>query len=308
MSDAWIGTPFTSKFVTLNPNALGVAVAPDSTPTYAITVEGNDTPLLTGSAVQTTGVTYEFHVTITPTLASGFLFWRKHFLRINATIGGGNYPALQEFYVLPPQALDRNIAFVCTTTGGTSTTAVLDATASTSNNAYQDQRVVKISTANPIETNAVVVGGYNGSTKTITVLQAWLSVPANGDFLVFYADQMGTAQALSNTELATFQSLLTTHIDLSAAAIATGTVDTTAFTPTTTIFQTSSITSASTSFWVNNLGIFSPTTLTAALRDLRFVVTAYSLVGGRGQFTVILQDRATSLPAAPISGDAFVLV
>jgi len=93
------------------------------------------------------------------------------------------------------------------------------------------------------------------------------------------------------------------RISLAGGQIIPGTVDNAGFSPTTTQFEASNITTAAANTWINTLGIFT----SGALVGTRFIVTAYSLVGGRGHFTVIMQDRVTVLPSPPANGVTFVL-
>jgi len=80
--------------------------------------------------------------------------------------------------------------------------------------------------------------------------------------------------------------------------ITTGTVDNTSFTATTTVLETSSITTAAADHWVGRVILFTSGTL--ALQATR--VTAYSLSGGRGHFTY------NAVTSAPANGVAFVIV
>lgn len=86
-----------------------------------------------------------------------------------------------------------------------------------------------------------------------------------------------------------------------AAAIGsmtTGTVDNTAFTATTTVLETSSITTAASDHWVGRSIIFTSGTLQNQAKR----ISAYSLSSGRGRFTY---DATTSAPA---NGVSFVIV
>ncbi len=77
-----------------------------------------------------------------------------------------------------------------------------------------------------------------------------------------------------------------------------GTVDDHDFTPTATEFEASDITDAVTDVYKSAVIIFT----SGALKRLRTDVTAYSLVGGRGHFTV------TAMPQPAADGDTFVIV
>jgi hypothetical protein len=94
---------------------------------------------------------------------------------------------------------------------------------------------------------------------------------------------------------------LTAPILAWAAAIGTmttGTVDNTAFTATTTVLETSSITTAAGDHWVGRSILFTSGTLQNQAKR----ISAYSLSSGRGRFTY---DATTSAPA---NGVSFVIV
>jgi len=84
----------------------------------------------------------------------------------------------------------------------------------------------------------------------------------------------------------------------SAGVMATGTVTTTGFTPSTTQFETGSITTAATDHWVGRAVIWTSGTLTGQVGR----ITGYSLQSGRGRFTITAQT------SAPANTDAFVIV
>jgi hypothetical protein len=88
------------------------------------------------------------------------------------------------------------------------------------------------------------------------------------------------------------------RLALSAARILTGSVDTTAFTPTNAAFETSSITEATADHYKDRIVIW----VTGALADQQQGVTAYSLVSGRGRFTL------TDGTEAAANGDTFIIV
>ena len=74
-------------------------------------------------------------------------------------------------------------------------------------------------------------------------------------------------------------------------------VDDTAFTPTTTAFETTA-TEATTDHYKDRIVLF----VTGALAGQQKACTAYTLSGGRGKFTV------DALTEAPGDGDRFILV
>ena len=89
-----------------------------------------------------------------------------------------------------------------------------------------------------------------------------------------------------------------TQLSKSASTIADGTVDNTGFAPTTTQFECSDITSAAVDYYFDRTVVFK----TGALAKQARRIVAYSLVGGRGHFTV------EALTAAPANGVTIVIV
>jgi len=88
------------------------------------------------------------------------------------------------------------------------------------------------------------------------------------------------------------------HPDLEANGIIPGTVDTTGFSPTTVEFECDDITEATASHYNDRVVMF----LTGVLKDQAKPITAYSLVSGRGHFTV---DAFTE---APGNNDVCILI
>lgn len=84
----------------------------------------------------------------------------------------------------------------------------------------------------------------------------------------------------------------------SAGQIVPGTVDTTAFTPTTTQFEADDITEATASHYVDRMVLWTSGALAGQVTG----VTAYTLAGGRGHFTVEAMTEAAA------DNDTFVLV
>lgn len=112
------------------------------------------------------------------------------------------------------------------------------------------------------------------------------SLVGGSDLLQVDVDQIdGSASA------ATLQSL-------AALSMASGTVDNTAFTATTSVLETSSITTAASDHWVGRVIIFTSGTVNQQATR----ITAYSLSSGRGRFTY---QTTTSAPA---SGVSFIIV
>lgn len=88
------------------------------------------------------------------------------------------------------------------------------------------------------------------------------------------------------------------RLALAAGQMVPGTVDNTGFTPTSTVFEASDIATAGTDHYKSRSIIFTSGTLAGQGCS----ITAYSVVGGRGHFTV------SALNAAPANGATFLIV
>lgn len=96
--------------------------------------------------------------------------------------------------------------------------------------------------------------------------------------------------ALGTTAAARLQTAVLTEV--------TGTVDTTGFTPTTTEFEADDITEATADHFNGRVVIFT----SGALQYQATSITDYSLIGGRGHFTVV------ALTEAPANNGTFIIV
>lgn len=85
---------------------------------------------------------------------------------------------------------------------------------------------------------------------------------------------------------------------LPTAIVPYAAVEDTGFTPTTTQFETDDITEATADHFKDRVVIFRGGVLDGQAKD----ITAYSLVGGRGRFTV------STLTDAPVDGQLFIIV
>lgn len=99
----------------------------------------------------------------------------------------------------------------------------------------------------------------------------------------------------------------TTPFGKSLRSIIAGTVDDSAFTPTTTEFESNDVVDAAADVWTKNAGRFTINTTTSALRGVQFLITDYSKVASNGHFTVSRMDGG-ALPAAPVDGDLFISI
>ena len=88
------------------------------------------------------------------------------------------------------------------------------------------------------------------------------------------------------------------RLALSTGAMVPGTVDNTALSPSSTVFQASDISTAGVDHFKSRSIIFT----SGSLANQACSITGYSVVGGRGQFTV------SALNAAPANGATFLIV
>jgi len=127
------------------------------------------------------------------------------------------------------------------------------------------------------------------------VWEEWMVVPSN----VYDSLIAGTGALNTNVFQVGGVSANATALAASTSTMQTGTVDNTAFTPTTTELETSSITTAAANHWVGRNIIFT----SGLLLGQATTINAYVLSGGgRGHFTY------TALTSAPANGVTFVIV
>jgi hypothetical protein len=128
----------------------------------------------------------------------------------------------------------------------------------------------------------------------LPVERSYLVVPANiYDSLVSGSDLLQVdTQAINDNNTAA------DNLEASAGQIYLGTTDNTGFTATTTIFETSSITTAAADHWIGRVIVFRSGTLAGQATKIE----DYALSSGRGRFTV------STLTSAPANATTFVIV
>lgn len=129
--------------------------------------------------------------------------------------------------------------------------------------------------------------------SALPVWDEWMVVPIN----IFNSFVLGTADLNVNIDAVSGLTGLVAPWAAMLGTITSGTVDNTSFTATTSVLETSSITTAATDHWVGRVLIFTSGTLN--LQATR--ITAYSLSGGRGHFTY------NTVTSAPANGVSFVI-
>lgn len=129
--------------------------------------------------------------------------------------------------------------------------------------------------------------------------ETWMVVPANVyDSLVGNTGLLNVNLKTISTTGGSTSTTAVTNLCTSLDTEAEGTVDNTAFTATTTVLETSSITTAAGDHFIGRSIIFASGTLAKQAKR----ISAYSLSSGRGRFTY---DATTSAPA---NGTSFIIV
>jgi hypothetical protein len=128
----------------------------------------------------------------------------------------------------------------------------------------------------------------------LSVERTYVVVPAN-----WYDSQvLGTDLLQVDVEQIDGSATAATNQSVASLTMQTGTVDTTGFSPTSTEFETSSITEATASHYVGKRVYFT----SGALQYQGARITAYSLSSGRGHFTTEL------LTDSPANAQTFIIV
>jgi len=131
---------------------------------------------------------------------------------------------------------------------------------------------------------------------------AVIDATSEGSTLVMLKGATNMAPVLMEIELdkVNYRSTSWTKFDASAGQIVTGTVDVlvNAHTPTTTVFQADDITEGTDDHYKGRIIIFTSGALTGQAAS----ITAYSAVGGIGQFTV------TTMTDAPANNNTFIII
>jgi hypothetical protein len=130
--------------------------------------------------------------------------------------------------------------------------------------------------------------------SALPMYKEWMVVPAH----VYNGLVAGTGNLNVNVDSLGGSTAVVAPWLAAVGTITTGTVDNTAFTATTSVLETSSITTAATDHWLGRVIVFTSGTL--ALQATR--ITAYSLSSGRGRFTY------NTVTSAPASGVSFVII
>jgi len=200
--------------------------------------------------------------------------------------------------------------FLSTTDGATASTALTIAQADCILFLNQGAGAQKHSATSATHDTQGVYGVPFDTTDTGTLGHLKLVINKSGAFPVWdewvvvqsnVYDSLVSATGQLNVNVYQIGGVTQNQANFTAATstMQTGTVDNTAFTPTTTELETSSITTAAANHWVGRNIIFT----SGLLQGQATTINAYVLSGGgRGHFTY------TALTSAPANGVTFVIV
>jgi len=151
--------------------------------------------------------------------------------------------------------------------------------------------------------NGRIVTAYNGTTKVATVVPAWVTNPSSDTvfatlpagvtleaWLRVAPNALVSGDAPANVKQINSSSAAAVRQALAANEFIPGTVTTAGLTPTTTQFECSDITTAAADHYLGREWYWTTGTLTGQ----RGSISAYSLVSGRGRFTISTQTSAPS--------------
>jgi hypothetical protein len=289
--------------------------------TPIVTVTGNVIGTGTGGAA-IRGTSTNATVTITGTVQGGanYGFFADNGNQINITgdiKSGGTFAAITNSWSTTSKIIhlgaNRVVADGSSRMPWRASTFLMDPTAEQShefrvNNAGNPGVARSLYTGGTDIGNPTVGNVRNGTTYgPASEYTGTLKVPAVGNVLqgVEVDNTVGTwqpnADALdealsSHTAAGTFGKLFN-DLKRSVDQILPGTVDTAGFAPTTTEFEAGDITEATADHYTNRRIVFTAGALAGQVRN----ITAYSLSGGRGHFTV------KALTEPPGNNDTFVI-
>lgn len=204
----------------------------------------------------------------------------------------------------------RALGRINTAQAGGSNSITLDAAASATTDFYVGASVSLLS-GTGAEQNGRIITAYNGTTKVATITPNWATSPTSSSvFAIVPAgvsleawlrsapNALATGDVPANTKQVNSSSAAAIRSALATNLYIPGTVTNAALSPTTTQFECSDITTAAADHYVGREVYFTTGTLTSQ----RASISAYSLVSGRGRFTV------TALTSAPANGDTLIVV
>jgi hypothetical protein len=148
----------------------------------------------------------------------------------------------------------------------------------------------------PGATNGLFIAGTNAATTITTALTTTFTGSLTGN--VNGSVNSVTNRVTANVDQINANATAAVNLALSAGVIIPGTIATAGFSPTATEFEASDITEATTDHYKGRVILFT----SGALLGQATSITAYSLVGGRGHFTVV------GMTEAGANTDTFVIV
>lgn len=157
----------------------GVVSDADSTPTVEIFENDTDTAILTPTAVKRTSKTGNYRVPIVITAANGFEIGKSYNVVVSATVGGTSSKAVIMSFVI--ENIGMITGSVVTDGSNTSSTFKTDLAATTTD--YHKNALLLFTSGNRMDSPRKV-SAFNGSTKFITVSEAFTGTPAAGDTFI----------------------------------------------------------------------------------------------------------------------------
>ncbi len=178
-----------------------------------------------------------------------------------------------------------------TAQGGSTNTITLAATETSTNNAAKSMLVCLAS--GTAANQARIIVAYDGVSKVATVSPDWEVIPDNTTKYATVPFGQGDLGMIRGSLAAA------TSFQKALASSPTGTVDHSAFTATTTIFESDDITTATADHWNPRIILFTSGNLDGFVAD----IADYSLTGANGRFTV-----SPAMPSAPADNITFVIL
>ena len=274
----------------------GSAADADSAPTYRIYEDETGTPIVTGTMalLDDAGTLGFYSERVQLTAGSGFERGKTYTIYLTAAVGGvtGTWHHSLQVREAPSVAGDANAALVANNLDhlALTATAAADMTTEVADNTILSRMLSAGDTSafDPATDGLQLIRDAIAAIlmDTGTTLPALLPAALVGGRID------ANVGALSGGATAADK------LEASAATMVVGTVDNTAFSPTTTIFEADDITTAAADHYIGRVVIFTSGTL----QNQASVITDYELNGGRGRFTV------QTLTSAPANDVTFIIV
>lgn len=151
----------------------------DSTPTVEVFEDDTDTTVYSLTAVKRTSKTGNYRVPVVCTAANGFEIGKSYNVIASATIGAVTSKAVIGTFIIDNIALKRGV--IASDGSNSATTFKTDLSEST--NDYHKDALILFTSGNLIN-QVKKISAYNGTTKFITVSDAFTGTPAASDSFI----------------------------------------------------------------------------------------------------------------------------